>query len=141
MISRYFECVNPLKNKNKFYNVRLKKTPTGNFIVCCEHGRRPEGLPTGQAGRRSGTFIEKEKLFSDFNSAINFFDEVVRTRFAHGYSEVRFVPVADIPYNHETDGHYKDRCREIEAGNNSSLFSDGTKLTQKDVDNIRRAGL
>ena len=113
MISRFFECVIPAKNTNKFYNVHLKKTPSDNFIVTCEYGRRAHSI------------VISEKLFSDFNSARNYFDKVVLTRFKHEYEEVHFMPVADIPFNNETNEHYKERCREIKAGLDNPLLTGG----------------
>ncbi|MEW6558413.1 MAG: WGR domain-containing protein [Elusimicrobiota bacterium] len=130
MFGRYFECVIPSENKNKFYNVHLKRTDTGIFYVFCGYGRKGK------------TFITQDKFFgTDFNSALTYFNKIAKTRLAHGYKEIHFIPVADIPYNQETDEHYKERCREIEAGLNNPLLTGGTKLTQNDVDAIRRAGL
>jgi len=130
MISRFFECVNQAENKNKFYNVHLKKTDTGIFYVFCGYGRKDK------------TFITQDKFFgTDFNSALAYFSKIIKTRLAHGYKEVHFTPVADIPYNHETDEHHKERVREIEAGLNNPLITGGAKLTQNDVEVMRGAGL
>lgn len=117
MISRFFEYIE-LPKHNKFYNVHLKKTNAGIFYVFCGYGRKDK------------TFITQNKFFgTDFNSALSYFGKIVKTRLAHGYKEVHFTPVADIPYNNETDEHYKERCREIEAGLNNPLSVGGSVLS------------
>lgn len=130
MISRFFECVNLAENKNKFYNIHLKKTDTGTFYVLTEFGR---------IGK---TIIAQNKTFgTDFNSAKKVFDKMIKIRLAHKYNEIRSIPIADIPFYRETNEHYQERCREIRAGLNTSLLVGGSELTQRDVDGMRRAGL